>query len=62
MGLPTHAEIVIVGGGIAGCSSAYHLAKLGKTAKAREQWRAAVAMDLSAEDRARATASLAKGG
>jgi len=31
MGLPTHAEIVIVGGGIAGCSSAYHLAKLGKT-------------------------------
>jgi glycine cleavage system aminomethyltransferase T/glycine/D-amino acid oxidase-like deaminating enzyme len=31
MGLPSHAEIVIVGGGIAGCSTAYHLARLGKT-------------------------------
>lgn len=31
MTLPSHAEIIIVGGGIAGCSSAYHLAKLGKT-------------------------------
>ena len=30
MSLPTHARIVIVGGGIAGCSTAYHLAKLGK--------------------------------
>ena len=28
--LPTSAEIVIVGGGIVGCSTAYHLAKLGK--------------------------------
>jgi len=31
MALPTQAQIVIVGGGIAGCSTAYHLAKLGKT-------------------------------
>ncbi len=30
MNLPTHAEIIIVGGGIVGCSTAYHLAKLGK--------------------------------
>jgi len=28
--LPQQAEIIIVGGGIAGCSAAYHLAKLGK--------------------------------
>ena len=28
--LPASAEIVIVGGGIVGCSTAYHLAKLGK--------------------------------
>jgi 4-methylaminobutanoate oxidase (formaldehyde-forming) len=27
--LPSHARVVIVGGGIAGCSVAYHLAKLG---------------------------------
>src|SRR5271166_3857255 len=27
--LPTHARVVIVGGGIIGCSVAYHLAKLG---------------------------------
>ena len=29
--LPTQAEIVIVGGGIVGCSIAYHLASMGKT-------------------------------
>ena len=27
--IPTHASAVIIGGGIAGCSVAYHLAKLG---------------------------------
>ena len=31
MGLPSQAGIVIVGGGIAGCSTAYHLAKMGRT-------------------------------
>jgi glycine cleavage system aminomethyltransferase T/glycine/D-amino acid oxidase-like deaminating enzyme len=31
MTIPTQAQIVIVGGGIAGCSVAYHLAKMGKT-------------------------------
>ncbi|HVE50368.1 MAG TPA: FAD-dependent oxidoreductase [Casimicrobiaceae bacterium] len=29
MNVPTHARVVIVGGGIAGCSTAYHLTKLG---------------------------------
>jgi 4-methylaminobutanoate oxidase (formaldehyde-forming) len=29
--LPAHARVVVVGGGIAGCSAAYHLAKLGWT-------------------------------
>ena len=30
MTLPTHAQTVIVGGGIAGCSTAYHLTQLGR--------------------------------
>ena len=29
--LPQHAQVIIVGGGIAGASTAYHLAKLGIT-------------------------------
>ena len=29
--LPAHARVVIIGGGVAGCSVAYHLAKLGWT-------------------------------
>jgi 4-methylaminobutanoate oxidase (formaldehyde-forming) len=28
-GLPSHARVVVIGGGIAGCSVAYHLTKLG---------------------------------
>ncbi len=31
MALPNHANVVIVGGGIAGCSIAYHLTKIGIT-------------------------------
>src|SRR6187431_218255 len=31
MDLPAQAKVVIVGGGIAGCSTAYHLARLGET-------------------------------
>jgi glycine cleavage system aminomethyltransferase T/glycine/D-amino acid oxidase-like deaminating enzyme len=30
MNLPTHVQTLIVGGGIAGCSTAYHLSKLGR--------------------------------
>ena len=28
-GLPSHASVVIIGGGIVGCSTAYHLGKKG---------------------------------
>ena len=31
MDIPSRADVVIVGGGIAGCSIAYHLAKIGIT-------------------------------
>ncbi len=31
MSLPSHASVVIVGGGVAGCSVAYHLTRLGVT-------------------------------
>ncbi|MFZ4721038.1 MAG: FAD-dependent oxidoreductase, partial [Ilumatobacteraceae bacterium] len=29
--LPSSARVVVIGGGIVGCSTAYHLAKLGWT-------------------------------
>ena len=29
MSLPTSSKVIIVGGGIVGCSTAYHLAKIG---------------------------------
>jgi len=31
MGLPSHANVVIIGGGVAGCSIAYHLTRIGIT-------------------------------
>ena len=31
MTLPSHARVVIIGGGVIGCSVAYHLAKQGWT-------------------------------
>ena len=31
MSLPTQARVVIIGGGVVGCSVAYHLAKMGWT-------------------------------
>ncbi len=30
-GLPTQAQVVVIGGGVGGCSIAYHLAKMGWT-------------------------------
>ena len=27
--LPTHASVVVIGGGVMGCSTLYHLAKAG---------------------------------
>ena len=29
--LPSHASVVVIGGGIVGCSTLYHLAKMGVT-------------------------------
>lgn len=27
--LPTHARVIVIGGGVIGCSVAYHLAEMG---------------------------------
>ena len=33
MSLPAHARVVIIGGGIIGCSTAYHLTRMGDTGR-----------------------------
>ena len=35
--IPQNASVVIIGGGIAGCSVAYHLAKYGWKGKTQEE-------------------------
>ena len=46
MTLPSSSKIIIIGGGIVGCSTAYHLAHLGqevllveKAAKVAKKWK-----------------------